>query len=337
MHIANIPIVDFYEYCLPSAKARGFKWVVTLLARKDDIDSLYDNLKRAWDSLDDITGRDFLFIFAGKEQKRYPDYGQGVIDRQTGTLLHNKFLYIINEDTNLESPQNQPYNWRAKKDVDSEDIAINQTKVVSDLRDYFNLAEKEIPCLVFTSLFSAPHNKDNIIIPVSGNEPYQYFKELIEKIHPYLRPTSRVISMSDNYEISRKLRKIDEIIRSSIMDHNYEKPESRQGDTFNIYGGINQLNTGEVTNPKQYVNPDATQVLSCISQISGDLHKYGFFENESVKINENLNIIKEQVQQEKPQKTLIDKALKVLETITKSVDFVNAITTLASLISRFLG
>lgn len=67
MDFAPMPITMFYDQCLSGAKARGFNWVVSLIARESDVDNLYLNLKRSWESLDSITEKYFLFMFAGKE------------------------------------------------------------------------------------------------------------------------------------------------------------------------------------------------------------------------------------------------------------------------------
>lgn len=41
MDISNIPIVEFYKYCLPAAYRQGFKWVCTVIARESDCENLY--------------------------------------------------------------------------------------------------------------------------------------------------------------------------------------------------------------------------------------------------------------------------------------------------------
>ena len=62
MDFSKTSIVKFYKNCLDATKEDGYKWVFCLLARDADIDGLYDNLKRTWDSLDSITGDDYLFV-----------------------------------------------------------------------------------------------------------------------------------------------------------------------------------------------------------------------------------------------------------------------------------
>jgi hypothetical protein len=65
MNQLKMPLVDFYRNLLPAARARGFKIVLTALAREADSPSFYEDVKRYWSSLDDATGPDILFIFAG--------------------------------------------------------------------------------------------------------------------------------------------------------------------------------------------------------------------------------------------------------------------------------
>lgn len=57
MDFTNRPITEFYRHCLLAARNKGYRWVVTLLAREADVDGLYSNLYRAWSSLDSIFGR----------------------------------------------------------------------------------------------------------------------------------------------------------------------------------------------------------------------------------------------------------------------------------------
>ena len=66
MDRSYIPIRRFYEKCLPAAQANRYRYVICLLARDTGVDDLYQTLKAQWVALDDVTGKDFLFLFAGK-------------------------------------------------------------------------------------------------------------------------------------------------------------------------------------------------------------------------------------------------------------------------------
>lgn len=83
MEFVDRPIIDFYRHSLSAASKRGFLWVVTLLAREADVEGLYLNLRKSWTSLDSITGKYFLFIFAGKENTTRNDrWNSRVTDSQ---------------------------------------------------------------------------------------------------------------------------------------------------------------------------------------------------------------------------------------------------------------
>ena len=60
MTITNIPIVDFYKYCLESADKNGFKWILCFLGREADSDKIYKQIQKYWSSLHDLTYNQIL-------------------------------------------------------------------------------------------------------------------------------------------------------------------------------------------------------------------------------------------------------------------------------------
>ena len=188
MDIARIPITDFYDKCLSGAKARGFIWVVSLLARENDVDNLYYNLKRSWNSLDSITGDYFLFLFAGNEKVSHLERANSEIEdiNYCWCKRYNDYVAILNERKNGEAIIHSKifYNWHIDADDYKNHIEKTQTDAINSLRKYFKLQESNIPCFIFTSLLT----QNNYYVPIhpGANDIYRYFKELFNKISPYL-------------------------------------------------------------------------------------------------------------------------------------------------------
>jgi len=214
MEITNIPITLFYEHCLSGARKSGFKWVVCLIAREADVEGLYINLHRSWVSLDSITGKYFLFIFAGKESNTQE---QREISKISDTNfnyvnIYNDYVHIVNQDIKLSSTFYSP--WRNDYDVNAQKLHENQTLAVNSLRDYFSISEIEIPCLIFSSLFS----KKNHIIPISGNDIYGYFKSIFNQIHTQLNTLNFLETKMNLLEIEEHKLNI-EILNCKFTDY----------------------------------------------------------------------------------------------------------------------
>lgn len=188
MDFAPIPITIFYEKCLSGAKERGFNWVVSLLARESDVDNLYYNLKRSWASLDSITGKYFLFLFAGKENTTQDErWNSRIADKYVEYVMrYNDYMTILNGCKNGEPVLSSGicYDWRRDENGFKKYVEQTQTDAIYSLRKYFNLKESNIPCLVFTSLYA----KCNYFVKINpfANDIYRYFKELFNDITPFL-------------------------------------------------------------------------------------------------------------------------------------------------------
>jgi len=156
---------------------------VCLLARDADIDGLYHNLRKAWKSLDSITGERFLFVFAGKENDTQEErWNSKIIDvHERWVGAYSDYVSFLNSDTELTDYVS--YDWRRDKDKNMERIAENQTDAINSLRDYFSISENDIPCLVFIPLLKGKRH----IVPVLGNDVYRFFKLLFNEIYPMLK------------------------------------------------------------------------------------------------------------------------------------------------------
>ena len=169
MDIAAIPIVDFLKFNKAGAKSLGFKWIVCVLSRKSDSKDLYDAIRRDWMSLDNITGRSMLVIFAGSNEKDVSDVQQDldsycVTDRRVGYIKrYNPFATVLSKRagimTDLSSSQRYDYLSDYLPEVEK-----NQTDAVDSLRNYLNLKEDNIPCLVYIPLYEDIIPVKNIVV-----------------------------------------------------------------------------------------------------------------------------------------------------------------------------
>ncbi len=194
MEIVNIPIIDFYRYCLDYAYERGFKWVLCLLAREADAEMSYRQIKRYWNSLHDLTGNQILFVFAGA--LREDDEYLSVLhhEHESWRGLQNATLHIL--DKNLPTI---PYYKYPELDFNKHsfgEITVNHTRAISELRDYFGLSEKVIPSLVFTPTYRLIQDK-HVAVPLKGENIYKEIKEIFGILES---PLKELKMDQDNYE-----------------------------------------------------------------------------------------------------------------------------------------
>lgn len=152
MEIVNIPIVDFYKYCLDCAYVRHFQWVLCFWAREADAEMYYIQIQRYWNSLHDLTGKQILFIFAGALKECTEDLSILHHESESWRGIRNPMLHIVDK----EAPT-LPYYKYPKIDFNesnyNNNIKANHIRSISDLRDHLKLSEKEIPSLVFTPTY----------------------------------------------------------------------------------------------------------------------------------------------------------------------------------------
>lgn len=218
MEFVNVPITDFLRHSLSAAGKRGFMWVITLLAREADIEGLYSNLRKAWNSIDSITGKYFLFVFAGKENNTHNDrWNSRVCDSDVGYFSeYNDFVQIINPNVDLSNYYLQ-YEYRKNKQRSMDNLEKNQTSAVNSLRDYFSINERDIPCLVFTRVRSFGYIKeDTYIIPICGNDVYAYFKQLFNSLDPILKQINDLAIRLE--EVAAREKHLNDIIKSDLLD-----------------------------------------------------------------------------------------------------------------------
>ena len=69
MEVTNLPILDYLEFCRNTARNRGYLWVMVLLARKRDSQESYNDIKKYWNSYNDLIHNRILFLFSNSKAK----------------------------------------------------------------------------------------------------------------------------------------------------------------------------------------------------------------------------------------------------------------------------
>lgn len=223
-----IPLVDFYKNLLPAARDAGFKVVLTALVREADSPSFYEDIKRYWTSLHDVTGSDILFVFAGANAaKELKDYGVRSKNREelvfsnslamTGSEVGQIRMYIPYPSNYYRKPlhsldaetdsENDKSRVREAISGPSSDFGGSHTLEIAQLRDFLNLSERELPCLVFTVL--NPRIEDfyrrHIIVPLSVLDHitvYQYIKNVAEALEDKFHAINEITRLIKNLSLA---------------------------------------------------------------------------------------------------------------------------------------
>lgn len=184
MDIAKIPIVDFLKYCKEGAKCNGYSWVVCILCRSGDCRNLYKSIERDWQSLDSITGKSMLVLFAGNEVN--PDADKFCItDRYESYMIrYNPFATVIGNSGSIKSDLSSVRYSILENHIPN--VEKSQTDAINALRRYFGISERDIPCLVYSPLYDDRLPIQNIVVPFPEGEIdlYAYFKRLFNRITP---------------------------------------------------------------------------------------------------------------------------------------------------------
>lgn len=175
MNIIDIPMTDYLKYCKDVVSTQGYRWVMVLLARELDAKKSFNELRENWDSFDDITSNNILFVFTVARQKLNIDYdANGITDDcfgvitspgltlfNGGNLLHIKrHLFGIER---LRRYQNKAIN--------------NHSNIISSLCKEYHLDESQVPSIL---LFNVENDITHpFVIPIFEDDLYGTIKELL--------------------------------------------------------------------------------------------------------------------------------------------------------------
>jgi hypothetical protein len=116
----EVSLVEFYQSGLSLAKEAGYDVVMCFVAREADAPRAYDDLIKAWQSIDDLTGPKILFLFAGKSVRAGHEseniYRQGHKAQHqlpTSRLLFSPDILMLHS-SRMHSKQmrESAYHWR---------------------------------------------------------------------------------------------------------------------------------------------------------------------------------------------------------------------------------
>lgn len=204
MEITNLPILDYLEFCRNTARSRGYLWVMVLLARKRDSQESYNDIKKYWNSYNDLTHNRILFLFSNSKNHKFDD--------QNGLPCEN-LDYIRVNNPNLSIVNNYPPAF--SKNTYFFDTTINKYRInaidnnenyITDIRDAYNINENCIPSII---LFPTDWRYENqrIVIPISDDNLYNTIKNFISFIDKPFK---------DMFRLRAKLDKIcDNITKTS--------------------------------------------------------------------------------------------------------------------------
>ena len=228
MDIAQIPIVDFLKYCKQGAREKGFYWLACIICRERDSEQFYTKIKNDWNSLDSITGKKLLILFAGNETR---DNALISDTKKAYVKRYNPFVTIIGAKTKIKVDLSS-VRWKLLKEQ-AECVEQTQTDAVDSLMNYFGVQEYQVPCLVYIPLYKDKYVFDNVIIPIpnKGADLYRYFKEIFNEIGPKIVKISseqndlleRIDVVHDNLMMLIKGRRDEGVIIQSMDELKYYK------------------------------------------------------------------------------------------------------------------
>jgi len=165
MLVSTVPLVDLYKSYLAGAEKNGFILSGCLIARQADSNKLYENLFDTWTSLHDLTGNNVCLFFAGHQKDRVELYisNGDTIGNKTG--YHNGTSYS----------QYPFYSFAFLEEQNEREVIRSHTLEINALKEFFNIREKELPCLIITLLDS----KENFILPILNSNFYDFMKSFI--------------------------------------------------------------------------------------------------------------------------------------------------------------
>jgi hypothetical protein len=155
--------------------------LLCFIAREADAPGAYDEIIKAWSSIDDLTGPEILFLFAGplvrkrhESKNIYKEASERLLFSADALILHSKrmddssdrsssvighfALGKLRNNTEDKHPQTRDKFSRKQSTLarhhprrpEREDITTAQTSQITQLRKRLLLKEEDIPCLHFS-------------------------------------------------------------------------------------------------------------------------------------------------------------------------------------------
>lgn len=217
LEIINVPILEYLRICTETAYRRGFIWVMVLLARERDAIKSYYDLKQYWDSYDDLTGKNILFIMSISNHKNESYSLHPSHEVHQWKKIYNPNLLVVNQNIPTIPkwffPSSQKY-------IEYRNTAVeNNTNFISELCDKFNIKEDYVPSILLFP--TTPHYENTpVIIPIESDNLYESIKNLVATIQDDLREYNSCRSQLESFSLD--LKKLKSLLQHSTLS-NYER------------------------------------------------------------------------------------------------------------------
>lgn len=180
MDIIHIPMLDYLKYCMDIAEDNGYKWVMVLLARELDAVKSYEQLKKYWNSFNDLTGDLVLFIMSINNESH--ENANGIThEYYRWMMINSSNLKILNEFSPSIDYENFPSH---ESIVHYRNLAIeNNSNAISNLCRFFDIPEELVPSILLFETDSGL-GEPPCIIPLESDDLYASIKNLFINIQP---------------------------------------------------------------------------------------------------------------------------------------------------------
>lgn len=238
----GLPITPFLEKFVGIAIHEGYKYILLLVARPADEYTLYENLYRDWKSIDELTGKEIMFLFVGPDARREELGAAGFLAQESGGEEICFSPYVAVSGGHRIPRQCRPerlnngYSFgslagNVASPRDFENIVNSHEAQIKQLRRRFSLKEVELPALV-------------LITTTTGSEDYSASVRGITSLYSLLQ--CLVDEIEDLEELKRNLRKYgSKKTPETRVPANYRRsldvlstaslsPDSPLGDLYNL-------------------------------------------------------------------------------------------------------
>lgn len=219
MYIVDVPIEQFYQECLISARKHNFSFLMCFVARDADARNEYDELKNNWHSLHDLTGDHILFTIAGMNVNQNRNSYISISGSCGEGIASENFSIINNTDLDTERRTERRRSISGcfpADEVDFDDLRRSQTLSTSSLKNTFGIKEKDVPCLVLVDIGTESRDCHSFVIPLkNGNSIYDFTKYFISYYEDLLKENEEKISSDEKQMLALQYRK--ESIQNEIL------------------------------------------------------------------------------------------------------------------------
>lgn len=210
-------MIDYLKYCRESAEKKGYKWIMVLLARELDAVKSYDQLKKYWNSFNDLTGNLVLFILSIPNDSH--EEANGLTNPiQPWRVINNSNLKIINEDSHTISA----YTFPSEETIEHyRNQAIdNNSNGISNLCSFFNIPEESVPSILLFETHSRSLHP-SCVIPLESDDLYASIKKFFIFIQPAVE---KYLDLSEEIE---QIEKEIAIISGENQKNNFSDIEKQ--------------------------------------------------------------------------------------------------------------